>query len=942
MLGTPEMRLWSARLRAHSPRHLGAGWGGDCIPRTGLPLAAPIGPRGPGRCQQRGRAGRGGCSSGPRPAQPRMELRGLCPVLACLQLLPRLVWSEAPDPSPAAPPSAPAPDPLPPPTLSLDSQYPVYYQGERLQLSCSAPSGEAVAGYRFYKARGTQTPEELSSPSGAGRLELRAETGTEGPYTCRYWRAESGQEIASRDSNQVHVTVHDPPAAPSLSLSPQHPVYLPGESITLTCSPPQGAPAAAGFWFSGAGEQRVSSGSSHTHILHITEPGDSGSYTCAYWIHLHGREIHSLASRPVSIHVTAPPLAPTLSLGPPHSLYLPGEPVQLSCSAPGAQDVSGYRFYKQTPEQSSEELPSPRGGPRLEIRAAVGDPGMYTCQYWSRRSGRELPSGISQPLAVPVTEPPPAPRIALVSPHPVFLPGDQVTLRCSAPPRQEVAGYRFYRQPGELIGTGVPDPSGGARLDLSAGPGTAGLYVCVYWARRAGRKVPSEKSRPVNLTLTDRPPKPSVSLSPDSPVYVSGDRVEIRCSAPPTAAPERFRFYQSGTVIGHQPGNTSTWQLDLQEIGTGNATRSFSCTYEQRIQGRPVPSHTSDPVSIPVFPAPAAPSLRLIPPHPLYVTGETVTAECVAPAGPYEPRAHRLQRDEEPGAEMPGPRHNLTVTPSTRGRYRCEYSTELHGRRLQSPPSPSVVLEVTDPPLPPELSMDPPSGAVREGAPLLLTCRAPGDTTQRRFHFYQDGAELSPPEPSASPERRFPQAAPNNSGNFTCGYEEPVGGRWILSHPSQAVNVAVAAWSLPIPLLAGCGGAAFALVLFFIVCLHRRKKEANLQHDTSYWKSRELRQSQMKRGSADNVHIGLQQKVGDWPQVSQDWGLLPKLQGEGPRLGRAAPKGHKEEDDADSGAEFEFPDGDPTYVKLNVSCSTFRQGEDRPAIPEHPYNAIAP
>ncbi|XP_075768333.1 uncharacterized protein LOC142821334 [Pelodiscus sinensis] len=396
------------------------------------------------------------------------------------------------------------------------------------------------------------------------------------------------------------------------------------------------------------------------------------------------------------------------------------------------------------------------------------------------------------PLSPSTPELPPAPWIALAPRHPGFLPGEQVTFRCSAPPGQEVARYRFYRQPGELIGAGVPDPTGSTRLDLSAGPGTAGLYVCVYWARRAGREVPSKKSRPVAVSLIDHPPKPSVLLAPDSLAYVSGDRVEICCLAPPTASPEWFSFYQSGKVIGHQPGNTSTWQLDLQRSGTGNATRSFSCTYEQRIQGRPVPSHTSDPVSIPVFPAPAAPSLRLIPPHPLYVTGETVTAECVAPAGPYEPRAHRLQRDEEPGAEMLGPWHDLTVTPSTRGRYRCEYSTELHGRRLQSPPSPSVVLEVTDPPPPPELSVDSPSGVVSEGAPLLLTCRAPGDTTQRRFHFYQDGAELSPPEPSASPERRFPQAAPNNSGNFTCGYEEPVGGRWILSLPSRAVNVAVA------------------------------------------------------------------------------------------------------------------------------------------------------
>ncbi|KAH1182448.1 hypothetical protein KIL84_010202 [Mauremys mutica] len=37
----------------------------------------------------------------------------------------------------------------------------------------------------------------------------------------------------------------------------------------------------------------------------------------------------------------------------------------------------------------------------------------------------------------------------------------------------------------------------------------------------------------------------------------------------------------------------------------------------------------------------------------------------------------------------------------------------------------------------------------------------------------------------------IPQAGPNNTGEFTCGYEENVGGRWIPSPRSWAVNVTV-------------------------------------------------------------------------------------------------------------------------------------------------------
>uniref|UniRef100_A0A8C3IPM4 Ig-like domain-containing protein n=1 Tax=Chrysemys picta bellii TaxID=8478 RepID=A0A8C3IPM4_CHRPI len=334
----------------------------------------------------------------------------------------------------------------------------------------------------------------------------------------------------------------------------------------------------------------------------------------------------------------------------------------------------------------------------------------------------------------------------------------------------------------------------------------------------------------------DPPGKPSVSLSPDYPAYVAGDKVEINCSAPPGASPVQYGFYQNRTPLGSPPGHASSWRTDLQ-ANTRNATRSFACTYMELIQGREVPSYASDPVSISVFPALAAPSLRLIPPLPLYVTGETVTAECVVPAEPYVPRAHWVLRDGETLRELPGSRFPLNVTPSDSGTYQCGYNTELHGRHLRSPPSEPVPLNVTDPPPQPQLSVDPLSGVVSEGLPLLITCMAPRNTSERRFHFYKDGAEIlfadtgseiSTMEPGTSfmnfSVLSIPWAGPSNTGQFSCGYEVNMSGRWIPSPRSQAVNITVTAWSLPVPLVAGCGGAATALaLLLLLICLCRKK-----------------------------------------------------------------------------------------------------------------------
>ncbi|XP_074917403.1 Fc receptor-like protein 5 [Chelonoidis abingdonii] len=839
-------------------------------------------------------------------------------------------------------------EPLPAPVLSLSPQHPVYVSGERVTLECSAPRSQGVAGYRFYKTHQGRAPEEL--PAGAtGPLEmLTVQVGDPSKYSCAYWVLQASREIPSWRSPPVPIAVIAPLPAPRLTASPAHPVYVVGDAVALTCSIP-GAPMLATVQFSKDGGELPSPLLSDSPTLQLASmgTGHAGTYSCQYRRWESGREISSPSSETVTISVLVPPAAPQLSVSPSHPSYISGDSITLTCSAPRGHTLLKIQFLKDGQNLDSQ-MPAP--DPHHLSRAlrlpplAPSHSGAYSCGYWFLESGREIPSRPSGPIHILVLEPPPAPRLALAPPHPVYIAGEQVTLRCSAPQGEGVAKYRFYRQRRRLIPDRVPEPTGGARLELRAETGMAGLYVCAYWALRTGREVPSEESQPVSVSVTDPPGKPSVSLSPDYPAYVAGDRVEINCSAPPGACPMQYGLHKGGEPLGPLPGSAGNWWMDLQANGARNATRSFSCAYVELIQGREVPSYASDPVSVSVIPAPGAPSLRLTLPLPLYVTGETVTAECIVPAGLYVPRAHWVLRDGEALREQPGPQFPLNINPSDSGTYRCGYSTELHGRHLRSPPSDPVTLRVTDPPPQPALSVDPPSGVVGEGLPLLITCRAPGDASERRFHFYKDGAEIIPGDTGSEISTTEPsigsmnfsvlsilQAGPSNTGEFSCEYEVNMSGRWILSSRSQAVNVTVTAWSLPVPLVAGCGGAATALALLLLLICLCRKKAASRRLSTSYWKSQELRRSRIMRRSTDisGVNMGLQQMTeGGWPQAaSQDWGLLPKLPTEGPRPGQAAVgaaplKGQKEEDDADSGAEFEFPGHRSTYTQVTFSCFT--------------------
>ncbi|KAG8141081.1 hypothetical protein E2320_003707 [Naja naja] len=123
-----------------------------------------------------------------------------------------------------------------------------------------------------------------------------------------------------------------------------------------------------------------------------------------------------------------------------------------------------------------------------------------------------------------------------------------------------------------------------------------------------------------------------------------------------------------------------------------------------------------------------------------------------------------------------------------------------------------ILLEAGVPPSP-LLKVDLLTQRVKEGDPLVFLCSTEGDTTEKKFHFYKDGVEITSSEegllePSTEPTNplqnaslRIPQASFNHSGEFACSYEEKRSNRWIMSSLSQGVNITVEPGVPPSPLL---------------------------------------------------------------------------------------------------------------------------------------------
>ncbi|EMP41102.1 hypothetical protein UY3_01659 [Chelonia mydas] len=285
----------------------------------------------------------------------------------------------------------------------------------------------------------------------------------------------------------------------------------------------------------------------------------------------------------------------------------------------------------------------------------------------------------------------------------------------------------------------------------------SGSYTCMYWVAEPGQEISSLESQPISITVTDPLPQPLLSMDPPSGEVSEGLPLLIACMAPGDLGEWRFHFYKDGTEIiprveGSEistmesvSGSMNISVLSIPRAGPKN-TGEFTCGYEKNMSRRWIQSPRSQAVNV----------------------TWNVTRN-------YSWRAPSLRHSSDSFSYL-----GVNGAP---------------GVNLDSLPQPV-------------LSGYPLSGAVSERLPLFITCMAPRDAGKRTFHFYSDRAKIFPGDigsaVNTTESRTYSMnisvlsilwSGSNNTGEFTCEYEENVSGRWILSSRSWAVNVTVSARS---------------------------------------------------------------------------------------------------------------------------------------------------
>ncbi|XP_032116099.1 immunoglobulin superfamily member 1 [Sapajus apella] len=470
-------------------------------------------------------------------------------------------------------------DILPKPVISASP--PV--RGKELQIRCKG--WLAGMGFALYKEGKKEPVQQLGAVGREAFFTIkRMGDKDEGNYSCRT-HTEKRPFKWSEPSEPLELVIKEFYPKPTLLAQPG-PVVFPGKNVTLRC---QGNFQGMRFALLQEGAQvplqfRSASGNSADFLLHTVGAEDSGNYTCIYYETTMSNR-GSYLSMPLMIWVTDTFPKPWL-FAEPSSVVPMGQNVTLWCQGP-VHGV-GYILHKEGGATSMQLWGSTSNDgvfPITNISAA--SMGRYSCCYhpdWTS-SIKIQPSNT---LELIVTGLLPKPSL-LAQPGPMVAPGENMTLQCQG----ELPDSTFV-----LLKKGTQEPleqqkPSGYRADfrMSAVRGEdSGIYSCVYYLDSAPFAA-SYHSDSLEIWVTDKPPKPSLSAWP-STMFKLGKDIILQCRGPLPGV--EFVLEHDGEEAPQQFSEDGDFVINNVE---GKGIGNYSCSY--RLQAYPdIWSEPSDPLEL--------------------------------------------------------------------------------------------------------------------------------------------------------------------------------------------------------------------------------------------------------------------------------------------------------------------------------------------------------
>ncbi|XP_059805398.1 uncharacterized protein LOC132380536 isoform X2 [Hypanus sabinus] len=695
----------------------------------------------------------------------------------------------------------------PPPQMSLFPEYPVYVPGESITITCTAARADKAGQFQL-----TKDGVPLINSTGIQRKFTyhiqHVSTSRAGNYTCVMSTHVSGRWIETPASHPISIHVTDAPSRPKIYKSPDLSVYVPGETINITCV--AGHPIENGLLQLTKDSAPLMNSSEHqdqqrgvSYIIEYVSKSIAGVYACVLQTQISGRQLISPYSQPVHVIVTDLPPPADISLTPELPVYVTGESINITCNAARSEILGHFQLMKD----SVTLYNSTRNQGDLTYRiqhVSESTRGNYTCVRMSQISGRWIHSPPSRPVSLIVADLPPPPQISLFPVYPVYVLGESITITCTAA-RADAAG-QF-----QLTKDGVPlMNSTGIQREFTyhiqhVSKSRAGNYTCVMSTHVSGRWIQTPASHPISIYVTDLPPPADISLTPELPVYVTGESINITCNATRSEKLGHLHLVKDSVTLYNSTGNQVDLTYRIQHVS--KSTRgNYTCVRMMQISGRWIHSPPSRPVSLIVADLLPPPQISLFPEYPVYVLGESITITCTAARADAAGQS-QLTKDGVPLMNSTGIQREFTyhiqhVSKSRAGNYTCVMSTHVSGRWIQTPASHAISIYVTDTPSRPKIYKSPDHSVYVPGETINITCVAGHPIENGLLQLTKDSAPLMNSSDHQDHQRDFTyiikNVSKNMAGVYACALHTQISGRRITSPFSQPVHVIVTE-GLPLP-----------------------------------------------------------------------------------------------------------------------------------------------
>ncbi|XP_067878252.1 carcinoembryonic antigen-related cell adhesion molecule 5-like [Heterodontus francisci] len=267
-------------------------------------------------------------------------------------------------------------------------------------------------------------------------------------------------------------------------------------------------------------------------------------------------------------------------------------------------------------------------------------------------------------------------------------------------------------------------------------------YTCRYSAGSNNWK-PSSYSDPVNITVIDRPKTPSISLMDHHPVFVKGERAEIKCQVSSKYSCSWLHLHRNGEEVGKK----SVHSDDLHHTATYEIaptdSESYSCLCVILLSGNWSESEHSDRINITVIAnRPQKPEIRLNQSANIFLKGENVTIICAADIQNSSSRFSLYKVSNGDSADQRNSKTgynfvSFDLVANVSEYYWCAYQTEISGCFVDSENSTTVHVPVIGRPTKPKISLNQNFTTVIRGELLLLTCKDPLQDSNNAFYLYE-------------------------------------------------------------------------------------------------------------------------------------------------------------------------------------------------------------